>query len=527
MAKKTNSGNSLSGMISVLQRMSLKDMLIVGETTDRVMADLTRFGETDAAVDGPALEVASREALELAYGYAGEDREDRKPFVYVDGVAVIPIHGTLINRFNGSWGFVTGYNYVRRMLNLALEDDDVDQIVFDVDSPGGEASGCFELAREIMMSRKIKPSLAMVDSVAASGGMALAGCATTMYAIPSARIGSIGVYRMHISYEGALKNEGIKVTFATAGEHKIDGNPYQDLPEAVLDEWKESAGKTWDDFIALVAEARGMTETDVRATQARVYRADEALDKGLIDAVKTTTEAIDAWLAELADGEPSSDEEDEAMTDVKKGSEVASGLTAADKQSIAQMIAEGVSTAMSAQSRITNIKAHAASVGMVALGAKLAANVAISEEDAISMIDDAVAAANPGKSKAKTAKGKAKVSAADGDPEDDDEDGDDSDDDDDDDSDDDDGEEAADAARKRRAKGKSKVKGNRSRDNVNHLDRAMGGTRQPNVGAGDEGDDDDGDDSPEAQAAMILGDHSRVAGASWSDMKKAKKSKAA
>lgn len=526
MAKTTSkSPNSLSSMVSVLQRISLKDMLIVGETTDRVMADLTRFGETDAAVDGPALEVASRESLELAYGYEHNDDTERKPFVYVDGVAVIPIHGTLINRFNGSWGFVTGYNYIRRMLNLALDDDDVEQIVFDVDSPGGEASGCFELAREIMAARRVKPSLAMVDSVAASGGMALAGCATTMYAIPSARIGSIGVYRMHISYEGALKNEGIKVTFATAGEHKIDGNPYQDLPQAVLDEWKESAGKTWDDFIALVAEARGMSEADVRATQARVYRADEALDKGLIDAVKTTSEAIDAWLAELADGDPSTDEEDEAMTKVTQGSEVASGLTAADKQSIAQMIAEGVSTAMATQDRVQNIKAHAASKGQVALGARLAANVAITEEDAISMIDDAAGAAAP-KGKVKGSKGKQNVSD-DNDPDDDDDD--DSDDDDDGDSDDDDdGEEAADAARKRRlkVKGKSKVKGNRGRDNVNHLDNAMRGTRQPNVGAGDE-DDDDGDDSPEAQAATILGDHSRVAGASWSDMKRAKKSKAA
>ena len=520
MATKTNSGNSLSGMISVLQRMSLKDMLIVGETTDRVMADLTRFGETDAAVDGPGLEVASRESLELAYGYDHEEGSERKPFVYVDGVAVIPIHGTLINRFNGSWGFVTGYNYVRRMLNLALDDDDVDQIVFDVDSPGGEASGCFELAREIMMSRKIKPSLAMVDSVAASGGMALAGCATTMYAIPSARIGSIGVYRMHISYEGALKNEGIKVTFATAGEHKIDGNPYQDLPEAVLDEWKESAGKTWDDFIALVAEARGMSEADVRATQARVYRSDEALDKGLIDAVKTTTEAIDAWLAELADGDPSTDEEDEAMTDKTKGSEVASGLTRDEVQGMISTAVNGVATMIA---RNAAIKDHAASKGQVALGAKLIGNAAISEDDAIAMIDAAAGNAKPAKGKGK---GKQNVSTTDDGPEDDDDDSDEDGDEDDGDSDDDDGEEAADAARKSRVKGKAKVKGNRNRDNVNHLDRAMGGTRQPNVGAGDEGEDDD-DDSPEAQAAMILGDHSRVAGASWSDMKKAKKSKAA
>jgi signal peptide peptidase SppA len=523
MAKKTTSNSNLSGMISVLQRMSLKDMLIVGETTDRVMADLTRYGETDAATEGVAAEVASREALELAYGYDHEEGSERKPFVYVDGVAVIPIHGTLINRFNGSWGFVTGYNYVRRMLNLALDDDDVEQIVFDVDSPGGEASGCFELAREIMMSRKLKPSLAMVDSLAASGGIALACCATTMYAIPSARIGSIGVYRMHISYEGALKQEGIKVTFATAGEHKIDGNPYKDLPQSVLDEWTESAGKTWDDFIALVAEAREMSEADVRATQARIYRADEALDKGLIDAVKTTTEAIDAWLAELADGDPSTDEEEEAMTDKKAGSEVASGLTRDEVQGMISTAVNGVATMMA---RNAAIKDHAAAKGQVALGAKLIANVAITEEDAIGMIDAAAGnAAKPAKGKGK---GKQSVSADNdgpGDEDDDDEDGDDSDEDDGD-SDDDDGEEAADAARKRRVKGKSKVKGNRSRDNVNHLDRAMGGTRQPNVGAGDEGEDDD-DDSPEAQAAMILGDHSRVAGASWSDMKKAKKSKAA
>lgn len=524
MAKtKSNQGSGLTGMVSVLQRMSLKDMLIVPETTDRVMADLTRFGDTDAQVDGPALEVASREALELAYGYEHDDDVERKPFVYVDGVAVIPIHGTLINRFNWSWGFVTGYNYIRRMLNLALDDDDVEFIVFDVDSPGGEASGCFELAREIMASRRVKPSLAMVDSVAASGGMALAGSATTMYAIPSARIGSIGVYRMHISYEGALKNEGIKVTFATAGEHKIDGNPYQDLPQTVLDEWKESAGKTWDDFIALVAEGRDMSEEDVRATQARVYRADEALDKGLIDAVKTTTEAIDAWLAEIGDDGPSNVEEEEAMTDKKQGSEVASGLTRDEVQSMISTAVNGVATMMA---RNSAIKDHAASKGQVALGAKLIANVAISEEDAIAMIDAAAGTAKP--SKVKSTKGKQNVSDDNGPEDDEDDDSDDEDDSDDSDDDDDDGEEAADAARKRRlkGKGKSKVKGNRGRDNVNHLDNAMRGTRQPNVGAGDE-DDDDGDDSPEAQAAAILGDHNRVAGAGWSDMKRAKKAKAA
>ena len=504
MATKTSKSAIPDGMISVLQRVSLKDMLIVGETADRIMADLTQYSQTDAST-AQQLEATSRETLELAYGYAPDDSDDRKPFVYQDGVAVIPIHGTLINRFNGSWGFVTGYNYIRRMLNLALDDDDVTAIVFDVDSPGGEASGCFELAREIMASRRVKPSLAMVDSLAASGGMALAGAATSMYAIPSARIGSIGVYRMHVSYEGALKNEGIKITFATAGDHKVDGNPYQDLPQAVLDEWTESAGKTWDDFIALVAEARGMSEAEVRATQARVYRADEALAKGLINAVKTTTEAVAAWLSELGDDDPSDENGEEAMNDKTKGSEVASGLTAADMDAIKTLVTGIVGTAIGGVTRSQSIKDYGAAKGkgFAALAATLAADENISLEQAKTIIDASAGAV-------KTKPGKSKVA----DPADEDgeeEDGEDG---------EEDEEDADEESARARRKG-NKVKGSRNGDSVNHLDNAMGKSKQPNVGAGEDGEDAEGLDDDAKAAAMILGDHSRVAGAtSWSSPKK-------
>jgi len=53
-----------------------------------------------------------------AYGFSNS-RED-KPFAYSDGVAFIPIHGMLINRFGGYWfGWVTGYSYIRAMHTAA------------------------------------------------------------------------------------------------------------------------------------------------------------------------------------------------------------------------------------------------------------------------------------------------------------------------------------------------------------------------------------------------------------------------
>lgn len=495
--------------MEALSRIDSRDMLILQDTAARVMSDMNKFHGTTAE-EAMAHEVTSRENLEAVYGFGPCDDEDRKPFVYQDGVAVIPIHGTLLNRFNSSWGFVTGFQYIRRMMNAALDDDDVEQIIFDVDSPGGEAAGCFELAYEIMASRRVKPSLAMVDSMAASGGIALAACATVVYAIPSARVGSIGVYRMHVSYEDALKQAGIKVTFAEAGDHKTEGNPYKDLPEAVLNEWTESARKTWDDFISLVAEARDISEDEVRETQARIYRADEALAKGLINAVKTPTEAVAAFLAELADDNPSTSEEEEIeMADKPK--EVTSGLGEGDLQKIATMIATAVTGVSNSVARVAAIKEHAADKNQKALGAKLAANDAISLEDAIDMIDAAAEAATPTPAKKQKVKAKTKRERA-GDPDEDDDAENDGDDDDAEDEetadedaeDEDDGEEQS---RSRRRRG---------RDNVNHFERAMKGQAGKGVGGGKTKGGDEEQGSHTKGGNRLLAAHASVTGADWS-----------
>ncbi len=494
-----------NNMVAALQRLNGREMLINTETADEFVANLTRFSSTERA-EAAALEVTSRENLAMVYGIDDGEREGRKPFVYQDGVGVIPVHGTLLNRFNSSWGFVTGYNFIRRQLNLMLDDDDVESIIFDVNSPGGEAAGCFELGREVLASRRVKPSLAMVDSLAASGGIALAVPCTRMNAIPSARIGSIGVYRQHVSIEGALKDAGIKISFAQAGDHKTDGHPYADLPDSVLREWTQDVNKTWDDFISLVAECRGIGEDAVRATQARVYRADEALALGLIDAVKTTADAVPEFVAEMA-GDTPDDEEEVNMTDTKgKGAEVTSAV---DYEKIAGMIGTAVAGAMSAQNRVTAIKDHGASKGQVALAARLAGNASISEADAIAMIDDAAsaaaAAAPKPKAKAKGKQARVEDPADDLDEDDDEDDGE---------GDEDDGEgdegDEDEAEQARAARRGNKAKGGRGRDSVNHLDRAMGRNKAGALGGGN------GDDAPlkgdAAATATLLGDYAAHTG---------------
>lgn len=481
-------------------RASGRDCLIHQESADEFLMGLARH-EVTSREEVAELVESSRTALAIAYGYDDdEDREIRKPFVYKDGVAVIPVHGTLINRFADCWGFVTGYNYIRRQMNLALFDDDVELIVLDIDSPGGEAAGNFELAREIMQAREDKPFLAVVDSRCMSGGYSIAAACNQIAAIPSAGIGSIGVYRMHMDISKMLDQQGVKVTFAKAGEHKTDGNPFEPLSPEVLRDWEVSAGKTWEDFIAVVAEGRDLTPEAVRATQARVYRADEALALGLIDAVKTPSEAVASFVAELAEDEPFN-EEDEMAGTTKTPPEATSGQPQSQQP---QVSADAIAAAIAAheaakRERRTSIRALPEAEGRDNLVQTLIEDTDLTPEQC-----KVVLAAS-----AKDApKGKAKVQSGD---EDEDEDDGDEGDDGDEDEDEDDGESAksSDKKKKKAKKPKEYAKG----DGTNHFVNAMNNSRHPDVKAGREKAPRGSDERSDAELAQdILGAQARASG---------------
>jgi signal peptide peptidase SppA len=315
-----------------LSRINGREAFVLPDTADLFVSNLTQFARADPEKAG-ALEASARESVEFCYSISPNAAPERKCFIYADGMAIIPIHGALINRFGGSWGFVTGYQAIRRQMNAALEDEDVKLIVFDVDSPGGETAGCFELAEEIRASREIKPSISVVDSLSASAGYALASAATRMVATPSSKIGSIGVYIMHVDFTGALDQAGIQISYIEApkGGMKTAGSAYRKMDKRTADYLQAFVDASYEEFVAMVAANRNLEDAVIRETEARVFRADEALALGLIDEVKTPSEAVSTFVAELADDEPS-EEEDEEMTAPKTPAAPAAAAPAAGSE---------------------------------------------------------------------------------------------------------------------------------------------------------------------------------------------------
>lgn len=237
---------------------------------------------------------------EMCAAFGMDEESQRKPFAFAQGLAIIPVTGSLINRFNWSYGFVTGYNFIRAQLRLALADEDVKGIIFDVNSYGGECAGCMELADEIRASRLIKPSMSIVDSNAYSAGYALASAATRMVGIRSAGVGSIGVIAMHVDMSKMLDDWGLKITMMFESDHKADGNPYAPLPADVKKRFEADIHESYESFVALVADNRGMDAQKVRDTKSLTYRAEEAVSLGLLDAVVSPSEAAQAFLGELS-----------------------------------------------------------------------------------------------------------------------------------------------------------------------------------------------------------------------------------
>lgn len=312
-------------------------------------ADLREIANTNLTDQRAQFELRRAEILS-SYGMMSDDTGREKCFAYADGVAIIPIHGLLINRLSWSCSYATGYNFIRSQRMAALADPDVKLIAYDVNSQGGIASGCAELAREMFDTRAEKPSIAVVDARCYSAAYFLASACDKIVVTPSGGVGSIGCLSMHIDYSDMVAADGIKVTFIFAGADKVDGNPYERLSARAKATIQRDVDYHYGLFVEAVARHRGMSEDDVRATEAGCFLPPEALDNGLIDAIETPAEAVANFFNEItSDAEAEGDDE---MTTAKEtaGTETAAAVVAPVTQAdISKMVAEAMATAQTAE----------------------------------------------------------------------------------------------------------------------------------------------------------------------------------
>ncbi|ANI28901.1 serine peptidase [Yersinia entomophaga] len=212
----------------------------------------------------------------------------------VEGIAIIPIQGTLVQKLGSlrPYSGMTGYDGIRACFLRALEDKTVKGICLDIDSPGGEVAGCFDLVDEIYASRGQKPIWAILSENAYSAAYALASAADRIVVPRTGGVGSVGVIVMHVDWSQRIKADGLQVTIITYGDRKAESNPYTPLSEEAQKSIQSDVDEMGRLFVSTVARNRGIAEKTIRDTQAACLLAADGVQLGLADEVASPDTAF-------------------------------------------------------------------------------------------------------------------------------------------------------------------------------------------------------------------------------------------
>ena len=217
------------------------------------------------------------------------------------GIAVVPVHGSLVRRAMGidAASGLTSYSDIAAMLDTAVADPTVSGILLDIDSPGGEAGGVFELAQHIRAIDAVKPVWAMACDSAFSAAYAIACAASRVFVTQTAGVGSIGVIAMHVDQSVRDAQEGYRFTAVSAGDFKNDLSPHEPIDKAALARLQTEVDRLYGLFVDHVAAMRGMQAKVIRDTQAGLFFGPDAVRSGFADSLASTEQVVSDFTSYL------------------------------------------------------------------------------------------------------------------------------------------------------------------------------------------------------------------------------------
>jgi ClpP class serine protease len=186
----------------------------------------------------PRPAASAREAPPESEAFASSARGRRfadKPYVMTDsGIGVLPVYGALAQRageITPDCTEMTSYQRLTRTFDAMVADPDVRGILLEVDSPGGQVAGNFELGRRIVAARARSPSTPTPTRSRSRAATRSRPAAEKLYVPDTGLVGSIGVIMLHMSQAERDARAGYKYTAIFAGAKKNDHNPHFELSE--------------------------------------------------------------------------------------------------------------------------------------------------------------------------------------------------------------------------------------------------------------------------------------------------------
>ncbi|HRD41515.1 MAG TPA: signal peptide peptidase SppA [Prochlorococcaceae cyanobacterium AMR_MDS_5431] len=183
-----------------------------------------------------------------------------------------------------------------------IEEEGISAILLRIDSPGGTIVDSQEIHAALLRLRdKGCKIVASFGNISASGGVYIGMAAEKIVSNPGTITGSIGVILRGNNLAKLLERVGIRFETVKSGLYKDILSPDRDLSSAERDILQELIDSSYKQFVAVIAQSRGLTEEQVREfADGRIFSGAQALHLGLVDALGDEHTALQL-LAQLAD----------------------------------------------------------------------------------------------------------------------------------------------------------------------------------------------------------------------------------
>ena len=191
------------------------------------------------------------------------------------------------------YGIITDSEKTVNQLIDYRKDKNVKAVIIRVDSPGGGVTATQEIYQEIERTKKVKPVIVSMGSIAASGGLYLAAPASEVLANRSTVTGSIGVIMQIVNIEDLMGKVGVSPIVIKSGKYKDMGSatrPMTDEDRAIL---QGVVDEMYHQFVADLAKGRKIEESRIlEIADGRIFTGEKALKLGLVDRIGTFRDAI-------------------------------------------------------------------------------------------------------------------------------------------------------------------------------------------------------------------------------------------
>ena len=213
-----------------------------------------------------------------------------------DKIAVVPVEGVIASADSstGELQPATTPEGLADALQQAGDDASVAAVVLEVNSPGGGVTASDEMHQSILDFKEQtgKPVVVSMGDTAASGGYYISTAADRIVANETTLTGSLGVIFTLTDFSELADRYGVEQEVIKSGEFKDMGSSFRDLTPEEREILQSIVDESYDEFVSVIVEGRGLPEERVREiADGRVYSGEQAKELGLVDSFGGLDEA--------------------------------------------------------------------------------------------------------------------------------------------------------------------------------------------------------------------------------------------